>query len=115
MNFSITAKAAELREPVESAAVPHIKKLEKLLKSYSPDLVQLHCVVAKLGRKDEWNITLNLTLPTGTLHCVGKGATARGSLSAAFREIETQIKRHKAHLRHENEWKRKSVRSAALA
>jgi ribosome-associated translation inhibitor RaiA len=115
MNFSITSKDAELREQVEAAVGPHVNKLEKMLKSYAPDLVQLHCVIGKLSRKEEWNITLNLTLPTGTLHCVGKGVSARATLTSAFREIETQIKKHKAHLRHDYEWKRKRPRSEALA
>lgn len=115
MNFSIKCKAVEFREPVEFAAVPHVKKLEKLLKSYSPDLVQLHCVIVKLGRKEECNITLNLTLPTGTLHCVARDLHAQESVKIAFHEIETQIKKHKAHLRHESEWKRKRPRLAVLA
>jgi ribosome-associated translation inhibitor RaiA len=115
MNVSMTYKAVEFREPVEAVIGPHIKKLEKLLKSYSPDLVQLHCVVARFGKKDECNVTLNLTLPTGTLHCVGTGLPARASVNEAFHEIETQIKKHKAHLRHDYEWKRKRPRNAVLA
>jgi ribosome-associated translation inhibitor RaiA len=115
MIFSITCKSAELREPVEAAASAHVAKLEKLLKSYAPDAVQLRVVIARLARKEEYSLTLNLSLPTGNLHCVGTGAHVRASLKMAFAELESQVKKHKDHLRHDAEWKRKRRRVGALA
>jgi ribosome-associated translation inhibitor RaiA len=115
MIFSMNCKAAELREPAEAVASAHVVKLEKFLKSYAADAVQLHCVLAKLGRKEEYNFTVNLSLPTGKLHCVGTGSQVRSSLKMAFSELESQIKKHKEHLRHDEEWKRKRARSRALS
>jgi len=115
MIFSITCKSAELREPVEAAAAAHLAKLEKLLTSYAPDAVQLRAVIGKLARKEEYSLTLNLSLPTGNLHCVGTGSHVRASLKMAFAELESQVKKHKAHLRHDAEWKRRRTRAGAVA
>jgi ribosomal subunit interface protein len=115
MKFSMSYKNVDMREPIQTGIRPHLTKLEKLLKSYSPDLVQLHATLAKQARKEEYNFTLNLTLPTGTLHCVGTGSDIRASLKAAFSELDGQIKKHKDHVRHDYEWKRKRPRSAIMA
>lgn len=115
MNFSMTFKNVESHVGVEPLAVPHVAKLDRLLKSYSPDLVQLHAVLAKQPRKEEYTLTLNLKLPTGAMHCVGSGSDVRACMKQAFVELESQVKKHKHHVRHDYEWKRKRPRTAALA
>jgi len=110
MIFSMTYKNVDLHKPVETGAAPHVAKLEKLLRSYAPDAVQLRGVLAKSVKKEEYSLTLNLTIPTGKLHCVGSGSHIRNSLKTAFTELEGQIKKHKEHLRHDHEWKRKRPR-----
>ena len=115
MKFSVSYKNVKVREPVQKGVQPHLKKLEKLLKSYAPDLVQLHASLEKYARKEEYGFTLNLTLPTGTMHCIGTGSDIRASLKTAFAELDGQIKKHKEHVRHDYEWKRKRPRSAAMA
>jgi len=115
MIFLMTCKNAELRDAAETGSTAHIAKLGKLLKSYAADAVQLHCVISKMARKEEYSFTLNLSMPTGKLHCVGTGPHVRASLKMAFAELESQIKKHKDHLRHDNEWKRKRPRVGALA
>ena len=73
MKLSISYKHVEAQKPAEAEVERHITKLEKLLQSYSPDLVQLHGTFAKNPRTDEKSCTLNLSLPTGTLHATGTG------------------------------------------
>jgi ribosome-associated translation inhibitor RaiA len=107
MKFSITYKNVDAHNAVEKMLAPHIIKLQRLLKSYAPDLVQLHGAIAKQARKEEYSLTLNLGLPTGTLHCVGEGYDVGASVKTAFAEIESQLKKHKALVRHDYEWKRK--------
>jgi ribosomal subunit interface protein len=107
MIFSMSYKNSDSHEAVDGACAPHIKKLEKLLKRYQPDLVQLHGSFEQRPRKTEFNVSLNLSLPTGTLHCVGSGADVRSSLNLAFAELEGQVKKHQARLRHDYQWKRK--------
>ncbi len=107
MKLSISYKHVESHKPVEVEVERHVGKLGKLLKSYSPDLVQLHGTFSKHPRTDESSCTLNLSLPTGTLHATGTGATVRASCKKAFSELEAQVKKHQSKLRKDYEWKRK--------
>jgi hypothetical protein len=51
--------------------------MQKLLKRYQPDLVQLHGGIEKHPRKEEYQFTLNLSLPSATLHSIGTGPDVR--------------------------------------
>ena len=115
MKLLISHKFEEWREPVEEETGRHAVKLGKLLKRYAPDLVQLHGNIEKRPRKPEYLFSLNLSLPTGTLHATGEAADVRACVKAAFAEIEAQIKKHMALLRKDYEWKRKRPRARALA
>jgi ribosomal subunit interface protein len=110
MKLSISYKHVEAQKPVEAEVERHVSKLGKLLKSYSPDLVQLHGAFSKNARTDENSCVLNLSLPTGTLHATGSGASMRTSCKQAFSELEAQVKKHQAKLRKDYEWKRKRPR-----
>jgi ribosome-associated translation inhibitor RaiA len=107
MKVSMSYKQVESHKPVEAEVERHVGKLEKLLKSYSPDLVQLHGAFSKTPRTDENSCSLNLSLPTGTLHATGTGTTVPASCKKAFSELEAQVKKHQAKLRKDYEWKRK--------
>lgn len=100
----------ETRIFVESESRHSIEKLNRLLKKYSPDLVLLHGSLGRSLHKIEFSYSLNLTLPTGTLHATGVGADVRRSVKAAFAEIEAQVKKHQVKLRKENTWQRKRSR-----
>ncbi len=115
MKIAISYKHVELRQPVEIEAARYLGKLRKLLKSYAPDLVQLHGGLEKHPRKVEYSFSLNLSLPTGTLHATGVGPDVRRSVRQAFDEIETQVKKHQSRLRKDYQWKRKRPRAPALA
>jgi ribosomal subunit interface protein len=110
MKISISYKHVEAQKQVEAEVERHVGKLGKLLRSYSPDLVQLHGTFSKNSRTDESSCTLNLSLPTGTLHTTGSGASVRTSCKQAFSELEGQVKKHQAKLRKDYEWKRKRPR-----
>ncbi len=114
MKICISYKHVELREPVETQARHYVNKLGKLLKSYSPDLVQLHGGFEKLPRREEFSFSLNLSLPTGALHATGVGPDVRTSVRQAFAELEEQVKKHQSRLRKDYEWKRKRHREEVL-
>jgi ribosome-associated translation inhibitor RaiA len=97
----------EFRAIIEHETERHAAKLNRILKRYSPDLVVLHGSLEKTPRKTEFNFSLNLNLPTGTLHSTGVGADALGSAKAAFAELEVQVTKHQAKLRKDYAWKRK--------
>jgi ribosomal subunit interface protein len=114
MKFSISYKSVNSHEAVEEQSDRHIGKLKRLLKSYDPDLVQLHGVFSKNPHNQEHSFSLNLSLPTGTLHATGKGENPRASCKNAFSELEVQVKKHQERLRKDYEWKRKRPRTRAV-
>ena len=114
MKTSIAYKNVEERQAIETEVEKHLKKIEKLLKAYKGDLPQLHLACEKSGRAGEYSFSLNLWLPTGTLHAVGSATTVRTGCKKAFTELEAQIKKHQALLRKDYEWKRKRERLREL-
>jgi ribosomal subunit interface protein len=110
MKLSISYKHVDAHVTAEKQCERHIEKLGRLLKSYEPDLVQLHGVFSKNPHKQEHSFSLNLSLPTGTLHATGTGDNVRASCNKAFTELEMQVKKHQSRLRKDYEWKRKRPR-----
>ena len=107
MKLSISYKHVESQKPVEAEVERHLKKLNKLLRSYDPDLVQLHGAFGKNSHKQERSCALNLSLPTGTLHATATDTIVRTSCKKAFTELVAQVKKHQSRLRKDYEWKRK--------
>ncbi|HVA94432.1 MAG TPA: hypothetical protein VNI36_05955 [Candidatus Dormibacteraeota bacterium] len=115
MKVSMRYGNDEWHESIEKETQLHVVKIEKLLKRYEPDLVQLHGTMEKHPRKENYLFSLNLSLPTGVLHATGEGIDVRKSVKVTFAEIEKQIKKHMALLRKDYEWKRKRPRAKAMA
>lgn len=114
MKLSISYKHVESHEAAETETSRSIRKLTRLLKSYEPDLVQLHGVFSKNPHNEEHSFSLNLSLPTGTLHATGTGENVRAACKQAFSELEVQVKKHQSRLRHDYEWKRKRPRARVV-
>jgi ribosomal subunit interface protein len=114
MKLSISYKHVDSQQAIEKDVNRHVSKLNKLLKAYSPDLVQLHGVFAVNAHKAQHSCTLNLSLPTGSLHATGTGKNERPSCKMAFSELESQLKKHQALLRKHYQWKRKRPREREL-
>src|SRR5579863_2166345 len=111
MKINISYRHVESPQAIESALERHVAKIEKLLKTYDPDLVQLHGGFEKHPHKAEYIFSANLSLPTGILHANGRGSDAAKSVRKAFAELEAQIKKHQARLRKGYDWKRKRGRA----
>jgi ribosome-associated translation inhibitor RaiA len=107
MKITYSNIEADFRKAVEVEFTHQVEKLNRLLSRYDPDAVELHATLEKTPRRNEFNFSLNLTLPTGTLHATGVGGDVLGSAKAAFAEIETQAKKHQEKLRKDYIWKRK--------
>lgn len=107
MKISYSNVHSDLREEIEKESKHHIEKLNRLLKKYSPDSIQLHGCFDETPRKSVYEFSLNLVLPTGTLHATGSGAQVRPAVKIAFAEIEVQVKKHQQKLRKDYMWKRK--------
>jgi ribosome-associated translation inhibitor RaiA len=115
MKLSISYKNVEPHKPAEKEVELYASKLNRLLKSYDPDLVQLHGVFSKNSRREDLSFSLNLSLPTATLHATGTGENARASCKQAFSELQSQVKKHQSRLRKDYEWKRKRPRAPIAA
>jgi ribosomal subunit interface protein len=115
MKFSISYKHVDSHEAVEEQSARYIAKLSRLLKSYQPDLVQLHGVFSRNPHNQEHSFSVNLSMPTGTLHATGIGNNVRASCKKAFSELEVQVKKHQERLRKDYEWKRKRPRARPMA
>lgn len=101
----------ELRKTIEHETARHSAKLNRLLKRYPADSILLHESLEENPHQHEFSFSLNLTLPTGTMHATGVGADVLGSVKAAFAEIERQVKKHQEKLRKDYLWKRKRPRA----
>ncbi len=110
MKISFNYKGADSRAEAEKEVDVHAKRLEKFLKRFEPDLVQLHGAFERIPHKNSVALSLNLALPSGTLHATAEAADATSSIRVAFAEILTQLKKHMAKLRKDYEWKRKRGR-----
>jgi ribosomal subunit interface protein len=112
MKITYSHLDVEYRKAIEHDFERHIDKLNRLLKHYEPDLIELHSSLEKVPRKTEYSFSLNLKLPTGTLHSTGTAADVPTSAKAAFAEIEVQVKKHQEKVRKDYMWKRKRGRPA---
>lgn len=107
MKISYSNVHAGLRKEVEDETQHHVEKLNRLLKKYSPDLIKLHGCLDRNSHKSEFELSLNLELPTGTLHADSSAPDPRACVKIAFVEIEVQVKKHQQKLRKDYVWKRK--------
>jgi ribosomal subunit interface protein len=107
MNIVYSHIAAEFRPAIEAEFERHREKLERILKHYEPELVELQGSLETIARKSEYDVSINLKMPTGILHATGVGTDIPSSTKAAFAEIETQVKKHQQKLRKDYVWKRK--------
>jgi len=114
MKLSVSYKEVERHNPIEKELDRAVAKLNKLLKSYEPDLVQMHAVFSKVPRTEHHALSLTLTLPTGSLHATANNEHVRACCKKAFSELQTQVKKHQARLRKDYEWKRKRVRDRVV-
>jgi ribosome-associated translation inhibitor RaiA len=110
MKITYSHIEVRFREAIGTEFTHQVAKLERLLKRYRPDSLQLHASLEEAPRKAGFDFTLHLALPTGELHATGRGPDVLGSAKAAFTEIEVQVKKHQEKLRRDYVWKRKRGR-----
>jgi ribosome-associated translation inhibitor RaiA len=104
MKIAISYRRVTLPQSIESVVERQVHKMNALLKSYAPDLVQLRGTLETSPHRPEFSFSANLSLPTGTLHASAVAPDARSSARKALLELEEQIKKHQALLRKHFEW-----------
>lgn len=107
MNLTLSYRNVEKSLAIEALVQRHLSKLNKLLRSYAPELVHLHGTFDRNSHKPEYYLSLNLALPSGQIHCTGQGPDLPFTVRKAFVELRQQFKKHMEKLRGDYEWKRK--------
>jgi len=96
------------RDPkIDKTIDSNVRKLEKLLSSFSPDLVRLHGLMEFTAPHQGPVCSLNLWLPTGRLHFRHEGDTPLFAIHDCFKHLIEQVKKHMAVVRGEGEWRRR--------
>jgi ribosome-associated translation inhibitor RaiA len=96
---------------IDKAIQSHVRKLERLLIRFSPDLVRLHGLVEFTAAHQGPVCSLNLWLPTGRLNFRHEGDTPLTAIQDCFKHLTAQVKKHKAFLRREGEWRGRKPKS----
>src|SRR5258706_797723 len=91
MNLSISYKHGDAQQPVALEVTRRLDKLNRLLKSYQPDMIQLKGVFSKNQRTAEQSCALTLSLPNGTLHATGNGKNVLAGLHKTVNGNQTQV------------------------
>jgi RNA polymerase sigma factor (sigma-70 family) len=107
MNVHISYKGLEKTPDVESTVQQHLKKLERRLQLFRPELVSLHGSVLQKSPRAGYVVALNLKLPTTDLATEQTSHNSATAVKAAFDALIDQISRHKGSLRNEHAWPRR--------
>jgi RNA polymerase sigma factor (sigma-70 family) len=107
MNVHISYKGLEKTPDVESTVDQHLKKLERRLQFFRPELVSLHGSVLQRSPKAGFVVALNLKLPTTDLATEQASPNAAMAIKASFDALIDQIGRHKGSLRNQHNWPRR--------
>ena len=106
MFTELTFKHVKSTDEIRSRFDREAKKLERRLKHFPEDGVQLSGVVeARIG-KELHTCALTLRMPRKTLHTNHEGYKLLESIDIAFDDISTQLEKYIAQLRREHFWKK---------
>jgi hypothetical protein len=100
----------------------HVRRLEKRLGSFDPDLVDLELALEKQARREEFTSHARLVIMNQVLPSRRNAApTIRTLLGKLFEDLEEEVARWMSQVRGEESWKRRrkgsrdSKRNAAMA
>lgn len=99
MNVHISYKGLEKTPDVESTVQQHLKKLERRLQLFRPELVSLHGSVLQRSPKAGFVVALNLKMPSTDLATEQANQLASMAIKAAFDSLIEQVTSHKEVLR----------------
>lgn len=103
MNVHISYKAGKTPE-IEREFQNQLKKLERRLQAFNPDLVHFHAIVDEQNGQGA-STSLNLRLPTGQMAVQKSGENILAAVKNAFADLLSQLNKHKELLRGQWNWK----------
>ncbi|SEJ91049.1 hypothetical protein SAMN05192539_102325 [Paraburkholderia diazotrophica] len=87
------------------------RHLQPHLSHFPAELVRLRATLERSGHRSLYRARLRLGLPSATLACSDESPKLGKALELSFAELERQLEHHIAHLRHEDNWRRKERRA----
>ena len=85
-------------------------KLNRQLRKFDPDLVDLHVNVSRRKQPTlPFSASVTLALPPGQLHAKAEAARPITALKKSFGELLRELKRYKARLRGDNHLRRARI------
>ena len=87
------------------------RRLKPHLSHFPPGLVRLRATLERSRHRSLHRVRLQLVLPGATLACGNDSAEPEKAIELSVTELERQLERHVAHLRHEYAWRRKEWRA----
>jgi len=106
MKVHVSYKAGKTPD-VERELQHQTQKLERRLRVFKPDLINLHAVVEQENSRKA-TASLNLRLPSGQVAANRSGENPLAAVKAAFADLISQVTKHKELLR--GHWTRKALR-----
>src|SRR5437660_6809909 len=103
MNVHISYKAGKTPE-IEREFQNQLKKLERRLQVFNPDLVHFHAIVDQDNGQGA-STSLNLRLPSGQMAVQKSGENILAAVKNAFADLLSQLNKHKELLRGQWNWK----------
>ncbi|HXE74346.1 MAG TPA: HPF/RaiA family ribosome-associated protein [Candidatus Xenobia bacterium] len=115
MKSQVRFRGISDRNGVEREMRRQVAKLERHLKKFSPDLVDLHVSLERRALPtNPFLASVTLYLPPGQLHASEVGPAAVLALKYAFAELWREVKKMKAKLQRKTERRRASPRRPAV-
>lgn len=99
MNVHISYKGLEKTPDIDSTVQQHIKKLERRLQLFRPELISLHGSVLQKSPRAGYVVALNLKLPSTDLASEQASPAPAIAIKAAFEALTDQLTRHREMLR----------------
>jgi RNA polymerase sigma factor (sigma-70 family) len=104
MNVHISYKGLEKTPDVESTVQQHLKKLERRLQLFRPELVNLHGSVLQKSPRAGFVVALNLKIPSTDLATEQANQNPSMAIKAAFDSLIDQVTSHKDVLRNHHRY-----------
>ena len=109
MKRIIELKHVGPKEHVKALLEDLIGRLEEKLNHFPPDAVTLHVLFDENGTHKLFRTALTVHLPGHTVAAHEEGREAGASIRTAFAEVERQLEKQKALMRHEHLRKQRSL------
>jgi ribosomal subunit interface protein len=110
MNYNIEFKNYTPQKEIQKRIQELIGKIEKKAQAFSPDARYLRLMLEENSVRKLYRVSITLELPKKTLATNEERHELVAAIRDAFAEIERQLEAHKATLRGEPVWKRRTRR-----